>query len=82
MIKHLQCPYATRLLSDRLERSLSCVEGLCLRVHLLGCTPCRRFGRALRWLHHRLPASPHDERLPEQARERIRHALEQAIKEK
>ena len=80
MINHLTCRHTARLLSDRLERSLSCFEWLCLRVHLLGCEPCSRFGRAIRWLHRFLPAAPCDAELSPEVRERIRLALEQAAK--
>jgi hypothetical protein len=69
------------MLSDRLERSLSWFEWLCLGVHLLGCEPCCRFGRALRWLHRKLPSAPNDAQLPAEARERIRLALEEAARE-
>lgn len=78
MIHYLNCRHTTRLLSDRLERSLSWFEWLCLGVHLLGCEPCCRFGRAVRWLHRMLPCAPSNEQLPAAARERIRRALERA----
>jgi hypothetical protein len=81
MSNYLHCSHTTRLLSDRLERSLSFFERLCLRVHLLGCASCRRFGRALRWLHRSRPAAPADERLPAPARARIQRALEEAARE-
>ena len=81
MIDYLNCRYNTRLLSDRLERSLSWFEWLCLRVHLLGCEPCFRFGRAVRWMHQNLPSAPSDEQLSAEARERIRLALEEAARE-
>ena len=81
MSDYLTCRHTTRLISDRLERSLSWLERLCLRVHLLGCQPCCRFARAVRWLHHTLPSAPSNECLPVKVRERIRLALEQAAKE-
>lgn len=81
MTNYLICRHATRLISDRLDRTLSWFEWLCLRVHLLGCEPCCRFGRAVRWLHWTLPSAPGHERLPVEARERIRIALEQAARE-
>jgi hypothetical protein len=81
MMDYLTCRRTTRLISDRLERSLSWFERLCLRVHLLGCEPCCRFARAIRWLHQILSSAPSNERLPAQARERIRLALEQAAKD-
>jgi hypothetical protein len=81
MIDCLNCRHTTRLISDRLERSLSWFEWVCLRVHLLGCEPCCRFSRALRWLHRMLPSAPSDARLSAEAHERIRLALEEAAKE-
>jgi hypothetical protein len=74
------CRHATRLISDGLDRSLRLTEQLCLGVHLLGCRPCRRFRRAARWLHWALASPQGDVRLPEEARERIQCALEQAAK--
>jgi predicted anti-sigma-YlaC factor YlaD len=77
----LTCRHTSRLLSDRLERSLSRFERLCLNVHLLGCRPCRRFGQAIGWLHGALASAPSDFQLPPEARERIQFALEQAERE-
>jgi hypothetical protein len=49
---------------------------------LLGCPPCQRFRRAARWLHRILAStSLQDVRLPAEARERMRRALEQAAGE-
>ena len=75
------CRHATRLISDNLDRSLSWFERLGLGIHLLGCRPCRRFRRAVRWLHRLLAAPPADVRLPADARDRIRRALERAANE-
>jgi hypothetical protein len=74
----LNCRHMTRLISDGLDRPLSWAERLCLGVHLLGCPPCLRFSRAIRWLHRRLPAAPADVQLPPETRDRIARALEQA----
>jgi hypothetical protein len=74
----LSCRHATRLISDGLDRSLSWGERLCLGTHLLLCPPCQRFRRAARWLHGILAAPAADTRLPDEARERIRRALERA----
>jgi hypothetical protein len=77
----LTCRGATRLISDTLDRSLSWFEKLSLGVHLLGCGPCCRFRRAVRWLHNSLASAPENERLSAEARERIRLALERAARE-
>ena len=77
----LTCRHATRLISDRLDRSLTWFERLSLGVHLLGCGPCSRFRRAVRWLHNALASAPATERLSAEARERIRTAMERATRE-
>jgi hypothetical protein len=74
----LSCRHVTRLVSDGLDRRLAWGERLVLGVHLLGCPPCRRFRRALRWLHAALPAVPSDAGLAPAARARIQRALEEA----
>lgn len=72
------CRHATRLISDDLDRPLSWFERACLSIHLLGCRPCRRFRRAIGWLHEIMAAPPADGRLPADARDRIQRALERA----
>jgi hypothetical protein len=80
MLRYLTCRHTSHLISERLERSLSWFEWLCLRVHLLGCEPCCRFGRAVRWLHRALASAPSDEQLSAEARSRLRRALQEAAK--
>ena len=75
------CRHVTRLISDRQDRSLSWFERMCLGVHLLGCKPCCRFLRAVRWLHRALASAASDDTLAPEARERIRLALERAAQE-
>ena len=77
----LSCREITRLISDRLERPLSWFEKLRMGIHLLGCEPCCRFRRAVRWLHDSLASAPETEQLSPEARERIRQALERAARE-
>jgi hypothetical protein len=74
------CRHVSRLLSDQLERSLSWLESLCLRVHLLGCGPCQRFRKAIRSLHRSGAEAVDGERLPPEARTRIQHALDEAAR--
>jgi hypothetical protein len=74
----LNCRRATRLVSDRLDRSLSWFNRLRLGVHLLACPPCARFRRAVEWLHRSLASAPFDDRLSPQARARIQRALDEA----
>jgi hypothetical protein len=68
----------TRVISDGLDRRLSWFERLMLGIHLLGCWPCRRFRRALRWLNTALPSAPGEARLSSEARARIQQALARA----
>ena len=77
----ITCRHASRLLSDRLDRPLSWFQRLVLRVHLLLCASCRRFGRASEWLHRILASPPSNVRLPSAARERIWSALERAARD-
>jgi hypothetical protein len=72
----------TRLISDGLDRRLSWFERLMLGIHLLGCWPCRRFRRALRWLHTALPAAPTEAQLSPESRARIQQALDRAADER
>jgi hypothetical protein len=81
MLRYLTRRHTSRLISDQLERALSWLEWLCLRVHLLGCEPCSRFGRAVRWLNRGLASAPSDEQLSAEARERLHLALEAAARE-
>lgn len=65
----LSCREATRLLSERCERPLDLRERAALRLHLMVCSGCSRFGRqvdvmrgALRSFRDRdEPAAPRDE---------------------
>ncbi len=75
----LSCRRMTRLISEALDRPLSWLQRLEVGIHLSGCSPCRRFRRAVRWLHEALPAAPCDANLSSQARDRIRRALEEAV---
>lgn len=64
VILTLTCEKSSRLLSDDLERPLTGVERTALRLHLLLCRSCRRFGRNIRFLRdlmqhtHRRPEGP------------------------
>ncbi len=77
----LRCAEASRLSSEALDRPPSRLDRLALRLHLIGCGSCRRFGRqvvALRRISARLvggAAGPAAEPLPEEARERIKRSL-------
>ncbi len=72
------CRHASERISRHMEHYLLWPERWLLRVHLLGCRPCRRFRRAVRWLDRTLASAANDATLPEDARARIRRALEEA----
>jgi hypothetical protein len=49
MILTLSCRDSSRLISDRMDRTLSGPERIALRMHLMVCRRCRSFGRNLRF---------------------------------
>jgi hypothetical protein len=46
----ITCKDASRLLSQREDRALMPLEGIRLRLHLLVCDACRRFGAQLAFM--------------------------------
>jgi predicted anti-sigma-YlaC factor YlaD len=50
----LSCKEVSNLLSDRLDRKLSFMERVRLRMHLAMCTACSRVGRQLGFLREAL----------------------------
>jgi hypothetical protein len=77
----LTCRWASRLISEGRERRLSWWEWPLLGLHLLGCRACRRFRRAVRWLHESLAGIADVVRLPAEARQRLQDALDRAARE-
>ena len=80
------CKAATRLQSEALDRKLPLRQRFGLRVHLLLCKWCRRYGKQIAFLRnaaHEHPdelAEPVPQKLSNEARERIKRRL-QADKE-
>ena len=79
------CRDAVRLQSEAMERSLSPARWLGLKIHLVLCKWCRRYGEQIRFLraasrHHPEQPAPGDATLSPAARERIRKKLEGARK--
>ena len=71
------CKYAALLLSRALETPLTWRERLSLRVHLAICGMCRRFRRQIDALQQAMKrSSASEERLSDEARERIRKRLQ------
>ena len=79
------CKQATRLQSEAMDRRLSFLENLGLRVHLLLCKWCRRYGEQLTFMRsaaheceeHENPETP--QRLSPEARERIKQKLQSGL---
>jgi hypothetical protein len=80
------CKAATRLQSEALDRKLPLRQRFGLRVHLMLCKWCRRYGKQIAFLReaaHEHPdelAEPVPQKLSNEARERIKQRL-QADKE-
>jgi len=75
------CQQATRLQSETLDRPLPFWERTGLRLHLVLCKWCRRYGRQLRLIRvlagqsQELGQSPGPELLSPQAKERMKETL-------
>jgi hypothetical protein len=75
------CKTAARLQSEALDRKLSLRQRFGLRVHLLLCKWCRRYGKQITFLHsaaHEHPdkmAEPVPHKLSAEARDRIKQKL-------
>jgi len=75
------CREATRLQSAALDRKLPLRQRFGLRVHLLLCKWCRRYGEQITFLrnaaheHADEMAEPIPQKLPDEARERIKRRL-------
>jgi len=75
------CKTATRLQSEALDRKLPLRQRFGLRVHLLLCKWCRRYGKQITFLrnaareHPDEMAEPVPQKLSAEARERIKQRL-------
>ena len=75
------CRTATRLQSEALDHKLPFRQRLGLRIHLLLCKWCRRYGKQITFLRgaaHEHPeemAEPAPQKLSDEARERIKRRL-------
>lgn len=78
----LSCKQASQLLSQSLDRNLSRRELIGLRLHLMLCSMCRRFGRQVMGIRSMLrrfrQQIEQDEtvKLPTEAKQRIARVLE------
>ena len=77
----LRCKEATRLQSAALDRKLPFRQRFGLRVHILLCKWCRRYGEEIAFLrnsvheHAEEMAEPVVNRLSDEARERIKRRM-------
>jgi hypothetical protein len=75
------CKQASRLQSEALDHKLPFLQRVGLRIHLLICKWCRRYGQQLRFLRkaaHEHPdeqIKPADQNLSASARDRIKERL-------
>jgi hypothetical protein len=75
------CREASRLQSEGLDRPLSWPERIGLRLHLLLCRWCRRYGKHIRFLRRAVHEHPDEladvtpRRLSPEARERLKRSL-------
>lgn len=78
----LNCKEASQLLSQSLDRELSWRERWSLRIHLMMCEFCRRFGQQIRLVRDMVRRQVGEMeqngniRLPDEARERIAKRIE------
>lgn len=74
----LSCEESSRMLSDSLDRELSRTEKTALTLHNVICRSCKRFNGQLTFLRRiaREDSVESSEGMPDDARERIRRALE------
>ena len=76
------CREATRLQSIAIDRKLTMRQHFGLRVHLLLCRWCRRYGKQIKFLqdaareHSDEMAEPAPQKLSDEARERIKKELQ------
>ena len=82
----LNCKVAVRLQSEAIDHELSLGQRLGLRIHLLLCKWCRRYGKQITFVRDAAHAHPDKlaETVPQQlsgeARERIRQKLRAHLK--
>jgi len=77
------CRQVSRLQSDLLDQPLSLPKRFGLRLHLLICKWCRRYGKQIRFLRHAVHEHPDEvsqaspRTLSPEARERLKQSLGQ-----
>ena len=77
----LTCDESSRLLSDSLDRDLTRVEHVALRLHDATCKSCKRFFKQLEFMRRAAPkavAEGGGQSLSPEAKEQIRESLRRA----
>ena len=74
------CRQASRLQSEALDHKLSILQRVGLRIHLVFCRWCRRYGKQIRFL--RQAAHEHPDELAEHARQKLPDDARERIKQK
>jgi hypothetical protein len=75
------CRTAARLQSEALDHKLAWRQQLGLRIHLMLCKWCSRYGKQIAFIHNVAPSRPDEvtaavpQPLSDEARERIRKQL-------
>ena len=74
------CRQASRLQSEALDHKLPTLQRIGLRIHLLLCKWCRRYGKQIRFL--RDAAQEHPDGLVEPARQKLPDAARERMKQR
>jgi hypothetical protein len=80
------CKTAARLQSEALDHKLAFRQQLGLRIHLVLCKWCSRYGKQIAFVHNVVHSHPDEvtsaipQQLSDEARERIRKQLRAIIK--
>ena len=78
------CKEAIRLQSDALDRPLSRMQRIGLRIHLALCVWCSRYGKQIKFLRAAAQHCDHEhetkQTLPPEARDRIKRRLQAETK--
>ena len=74
------CRQASRLQSEALDHRLPLLQRIGLRIHLLLCKWCRRYGKQIRFL--RDAAHEHPDELLESARQKLSDAARERMKQR
>ena len=76
----MPCREATRAQSEEIDHTLPAAKRFGLRLHLLYCNACRRYGQHLRFLHD--SARQHGDKLTAASPQNLSDAAKSRIKEK